>query len=186
RYHDHNREKHTMSTNKKWQPGGDKAPKGSPLNIKAFEGRTTIEGEIYRSVTSSVVGPDGEDQPSSFPHLTHEAKGRAAHITSSRVVGVSGTYTIHERFHQDDDGSKLPVHDRFFAVAANGVVYPATAEWSPDVHIGKKDEKPMRGANINSAVNAKLVFNVGFKADEKSPPLSPRSSRRVVPDKGYQ
>lgn len=166
------------------QTKGKKAPKGSPLSIKVFADRVTIDGEIYQSVTSEVVGPDGEVQPSSFPHLTHGTDERAAHITSSRVVGTSGDYTIHERFHQDDDGTKLPVHDRFFAVDANGVVHSATAEWSKDVHIGKKDEKPMRGANINSAVNAKLTFKVG-KADDKSPPLSPRSRRREVPDKGY-
>ena len=175
-----------MSSDKKYQPkSASKAPKGSPLNIAVFNGRTVIDGEIYKSVESSVKGPDGEVQASSFPHLTLGTEARAAHITSSRVVGVSGEYTVHERFHQDDDGSKLPVHDRFFAVDKDGVVHSATAEWSPDQHIGKKDEKPMRGVNINAAVNAKLVFKVG-KADEKSPPLSPRSAQRKLPDTGYK
>jgi hypothetical protein len=123
-------------------------------------------------------------QPSSFPHLTHGTDDRAAHVTSSRVVCVSGDYVIHERFHQDDDGSKLPVHDRFFAVDKDGVVHSATAEWTQGVHIGKKDEKPMRGANINSTVNAKLTFKIGA-VDTKSRPLSPRSRRRELPDKGY-
>jgi hypothetical protein len=169
--------------NRKNQAKG--APNGSPLNIKAFADRVVIEGEIYNSVESEIVGADGEKQPSSFPHLTHKKDERAAHITSSRVVGVSGDYVIHERFHQDDDGKKLPVHDRFFAVSNSGIVYTATADWNPELHIGKKDEKPMRGANINSTVNAKLVFKVGDKPDEKHPPLSPRSQRRTLPDKGY-
>jgi hypothetical protein len=161
------------------------APKGSPLNIKAFENRVKIEGEIYNSVQSSITGPQGQTLPSSFPHLTHGTDQRAAHITSSRVVCVNGNFTIHERFHQDDDGSKDPVHDRFFAVDnTTGVVYTATATWNPNMHIGKKDEKPMRGAYINSTVNAKLVFQVGA-VDDKSPPLSPRSRTRAVPDTGY-
>jgi hypothetical protein len=171
-----------MASKKKREKG---APKGSPLNIKAFAERVVIEGEIYNSVESEIVGTDGQAQPSSFPHLTHKADQRAAHITSSRVVVISGDYVIHERFHQDDDGTNLPVHDRFFAVGNNGVVYTATADWNPEIHIGKKDEKPMRGANINSTVNAKLVFKVGDKPDDKQPPLSPRSQRRSVPDKGY-
>jgi hypothetical protein len=161
------------------------APKGSPLNIKAFADRVVIEGEIYNAVVSAIDDGDGQAQPSSFPHLTHPTDQRAAHITSSRVVGVSGDYVIHERFHQDDDGTKQPVHDRFFAVDDDGLVYTATADWDPDIHIGKKDAKPMRGANINSTVNVKLVFKVGDKPDDKHPPLSPRSRQRQVPDKGY-
>lgn len=156
-----------------------------PLNIAAFANRVIIEGEIYNSVQSSITGPQGQTLPSSFPHLTHTHDQRAAHITSSRVVCVNGAFTIHERFHQDDDGSKGPVHDRFFAVDnVTGVVHTATATWNTNMHIGKNDVKPMRGAYINSAVNAKLNFQVGV-ADDKSPPLSPRSRTRTVPDKGY-
>jgi hypothetical protein len=170
---------------KKGKKQGKGAPKGSPLNIKAFANRVIIEGEIYNSVESSITGPRGETLPSSFPHLTHGTDQRAAHITSSRVVCLNGNFTIHERFHQDDDGSKDPVHDRFFAVDnTTGVVHTATATWNTNMHIGKNDVKPMRGAFINSTVNAKLVFQVGT-VDNKSPPLSPRSRTRAVQDTGY-
>ena len=161
-------------------------PKVPPLNIEAFQGRVLIEGAIYNSVESSVQGPQGQAQPSTFPHLTHGTDQRAAHITSSRVVCVSGSYVIHERFHQNDDGQSLPTHDRFFAVdTTSGKVHGATADWNANVHIGKKDVKPMRGANINAAVNAKLTFTIAG-ADDKQPPLSPRSVHRQVGDKGYQ
>jgi hypothetical protein len=161
-------------------------PKVPPLNIEAFQGRVLIGGEIYNSVESAVQGPNGQAQPSSFPHLTHGNDQRAAHITSSRVVCVSGNYVIHERFHQNDDGQTLPTHDRFFAVdATSGEVHGATADWDTTKHRGKNDVKPMRGVNINAAVNAKLTFTVNG-ADAKHPPLSPRSVHRQVGDKGYK
>lgn len=161
----------------------------SPLHIEAFAGRVVIEGEIFDAVQSDITGVNGETTLSSLPHLTHTKDARAAHITSSRVVAVSGSHVIHQRFHQNDDGKSEPTHDRYFAVdSRTGVVYAATAKFAADVHLGKKDTLPMRGDTLKQTEGLhelKLTFTVGA-VDVKVPPLSPRSIRRKLPPSGYQ
>lgn len=169
----------------------------SPLDMdQVFESRVVIKGEIYDSVESAMtdewgneiyVGPDL--MKSSYPHLTHKSDARAAHVTSSRVVfnPPEGQHVVHQRFHQDKDGKTEPTHDRYFAVdRTTGVVHAVKVEFKPEVHLGKNDTVPMRGATLaqTSKVVAKLQFTVG-EPDAKHPPLSPRSSKRELPDSGY-
>lgn len=183
--------------------GRGRSKKPSPLDIeKIFEGRIVVEGEIYNGLVSEIKDEYGNEvydpttgklAESSYPHLTHKSdeKGRKAHVTSSRVVRepVSDTdpYIIHQRFHQDADGVSQPTHDRYFAVnKTTGAVHSVKVEFAPEVHLGKFDVVPMRGSSLEqtSKTVMKLTFTVGAE-DDKHPPLSPRSTRRTVPDEGY-
>jgi hypothetical protein len=135
---------------------------------------------------------------SPFPHLTPGCKERPEHVTSSRVVGASGDgrYVIHERFHQDQGprvGSK-PSHDRFFATDGSGVTYSVKPAFSdPDKHELKKlydatvDASRSAGTRplLNSTVHRLVNWEVDGRAIDTTPPLSPRSQRRQLPDLGY-
>ena len=175
--------------------------KPSPLDIEQiFEGRVVIEGEIYDALVSEITDEwgnevydlnTGELAQSSYPHLTHKSETRGAHITSSRIVrepvSDDDPYIIHQRFHQDADGASEPTHDRYFAVnKKTGTVHAVRVDFIPEVHIGKNETVPMRGATLaqTSKTVMKLRFTVGDE-DDKHPPLSPRSARRQVPDQGY-
>ena len=164
---------------------------GPALHIDVFNARTVVPGLVFDSVESTIVNPEGGQEHSSYPHLTHATLGkeaRKAHITSSRVVAVTPTYVIHQRFHQNDDGLSEPTHDRYFSVdQATGVVSGASAAFTPNVHKGKNDALPMRGTTLaeSAKVHTKMTFTVGT-VDDKHPPLSPRSRLRQLPDTGHK
>ena len=134
---------------------------------------------------------------SSLPHLTPAASDRVEHVTSSRVVGTSGEYTIHERFHQNQ-GPRLgsePSHDRFFATDGTGHVHtvshtfqdPKTNHKLNQLYRATVDASRTDGARplLNSTVHELVVWKVDGRVDDKSPPLSPRSTQRRLPDTGY-
>ena len=145
---------------------------------------------------------------SSLPHLSQAgADGRAQHVTSSRVVGTAVddgvTYTVHERFHQDQgqrSGSE-PSHDRFFATNSNGGVHGVTAKFKA-ANPGKltKEEHPLEALYqatvsnqrnkgprplLNSKVHEWVDWTVVKGVEPKQPPLSPKSQQRRLPDSGY-
>jgi hypothetical protein len=131
---------------------------------------------------------------SSFPHLTHATAKRAAHVTSARFVtniagpGEGQRIDVLERFHQDDVPGSVPKRDRFIgADAETGQVHAVTAGFAADVRVPKKyQEKGIldRGNTLDTGLLAHLEFAVGAP-DANSPPLSPRSRRRELPDTGY-
>ncbi|MEL7471201.1 MAG: hypothetical protein AAFN27_22295 [Pseudomonadota bacterium] len=185
---------------KKSKRGG----KPQPLDLGAiFEGR---ELHNYGAGEAPViVDTDGETLydfktgdpvQSSYPHRTFEDSGRPEHVTSSRVIRApaddADPWVIHQRFHQDTDGTSHPAHDRFFAVnQETGVVHTVRVSFTTDksvAHIGKKDALPARDDPIGAATEleeaGKLVFEIGG-VNETHPPMSPRSVRRQVGDEGY-
>lgn len=141
---------------------------------------------------------------SAFPHLSHEFKGRPEHVTDVRKVGtvqhtvdlVDGTRetrTMHvlERFHQDNSANARAMHDRYLVVdPAHGTVFNVTPAWKPEdknLHIPRrvKEDGYKRGREIDTETNTYLDFTVNGQ-DDKTPPLSPRTVAREVPDQGYQ
>lgn len=134
---------------------------------------------------------------SSLPHLTPGVDGgRAAHVTSSRVVGKKGEFVIHERFHQDQGprAKSEPSHDRFFATDGNGRVYTVTPTFN-----GSEDAKkaaalyqatvePPRKEGARPLLHSTVMDLVVWSVDSRvtnDVPLSPRSRRRELPDTGY-
>jgi hypothetical protein len=131
---------------------------------------------------------------SSFPHLTHATAKRAAHVTSARFVaniagpGEGQRIDVLERFHQDDVPGSVPKRDRFIgADAETGQVHAVTPSFAADKHLPKKYQTKGildRGNALDAGLFAHLEFEVGAP-DAHSPPLSPRSRRRELPDTGY-
>lgn len=181
-------------------------PKPSQL---AFHGRDVYANErMIQPLTNFPAIPVNKVglRLSSYPHLTKEIKadgggkgkggkggkdrkdgggeGRAAHLTDIRriteiAVAERGRFTIHERFHQDDDAKAEKKHDRFLATDEHGVVHTATTQVQPGTRVPLELSKSMeRDMPLMEDERRRFtVFVVGERIPQH-PPLSPRSRRR--------
>lgn len=157
-------------------------------NAAAAAGGAVLAGGAAPAAAAAAAAPN----LSSFPHLTHATAKRAAHVTGARFVatidgpGAQQRIDVLERFHQDDVPGSVPTRDRFIgADAATGQVHAVTAGFAAAKHVPKKYQGTLdRGNKLDSGLFAHLEFEVGAP-DANSPPLSPNSRRRVLPDSGY-
>jgi hypothetical protein len=182
----------------------------STLTAEDVAAREYLKAHIKSDFKNLSYENDGDGEShatrigSSLPHLSpfdHQTK-RAAHVTSSRVVGslqvANVNYVVHERFHQDQGPQKdagPPSHDRFFATDPTGEVYLVKGVFeeksSRPLNSKKLQEAKLlldgsgrSGPLIESSVAPFVTWKLGSKNDT-APPLSPRSITRTLPDTAY-